>query len=78
MNVLEILLGLAFASWLGLAILWLWNLKGVTVLTAAGEGASDGQPAARLPRVAVLVPARNEEEAVTACRESVLRLELPA
>jgi chlorobactene glucosyltransferase len=77
MNVLEILLGLAFASWLGLAILWLWNLKGVKVLTAAGEGASAGQPAARLPRVSVLVPARNEEAALPACLESLLKLEYP-
>ncbi len=77
MSVLEILLGLAFFSWLGLAILWLWNLKGVKVLTAAPDGASGEQPAARWPRVSILVPARNEEAALPACLESLLKLEYP-
>jgi hopene-associated glycosyltransferase HpnB len=68
---------LAFLWWLGLAILWLWNLRGVKVLTAAGEAAPDGKSPGQWPRISVLVPARNEEAALPACLESLLKLEYP-
>jgi chlorobactene glucosyltransferase len=77
MGVLEILLGVAFALWLGLAILWLWNLTSLRPLSPEPEAAPESAAAERPPRVSILVPARNEEAALPACLESLLKLEYP-
>jgi chlorobactene glucosyltransferase len=77
MMALEISLGVAFLLWLGLVFLWLWNLKGVTVLTSEAEAGPGAKPPGRRPRVSILVPARNEEAALPACLESLLNLEYP-
>jgi chlorobactene glucosyltransferase len=74
---LEILLGVAFLLWLGLAFLWLWNLRGVRVLTPESETGRGNPPEPR-PRVSILVPARNEEEALPACLQSLVKLEYPS
>ena len=77
MSVLEVFLALAFLLWVALAILWLWNLRGVNILTAAGDGTPGDKPRESWPRISVLVPARNEEEALSACLESLLKQEYP-
>ena len=73
MHILEILLALSLALWLGLGVYWFWNLRGAKVLTAEGRA-----PALESwPKVSIMVPARNEEPVIAACLESLLALDYP-
>jgi chlorobactene glucosyltransferase len=77
MMVLEILLGAALVVWVGLAALWLWNLKSLRALTPESEPAGSGEAPGNWPRISILVPARNEEAALPACLDSLIKLEYP-
>lgn len=73
---LEVLLGASLFLW-GLLGAWsVWNLRGARLLSAESELEPAGVPAS-WPRVSVLVPARNEEEALPALFNSLLRLDYP-
>src|SRR6516225_12140343 len=72
-TLLEILLAGAFLFWLALAIFLVWATRGVTILRPGQETAIPGRP----PKVSILVPARNEEGALPACLESLIKLDYP-
>jgi chlorobactene glucosyltransferase len=73
MLILEILLGVAFLLWLGLAFFLVWATRGATVLRP-GQAAAIPEPA---PKVSIIVPARNEEDALPAALESFVNLDYP-
>ena len=73
MLLLEILLGASFLLWFGLAIVLVWNARGATVLRPGRESGMPGDA----PKVSIIVPARNEEEALAAALESFLKLDYP-
>jgi hopene-associated glycosyltransferase HpnB len=73
MFVLNFLLALGLLAWLLLAILHAGNAIGLTLLDA-------GQPAvapAALPKVSIILAARNEEDALPAALDSLLNLAYP-
>ncbi len=73
MPVLEISLFAACLSWIGLAIFHLWNTRGATVLRPDLPLGVGPKP----PRVSILIPARNEEEALPPMLASLLCLDYP-
>lgn len=77
MKLLEILLAAAFLLWLGLALLWVWNLRGLAVLTPGDDAGPDNKLPKPWPAVSILVPARNEEAALSECLPLLLKLDYP-
>lgn len=73
MLILEILLGVAFLLWLGLAIFLVWATRGSTVLRPGQAAAIPTQA----PKVSIIVPARNEEGALPAALGSFVALDYP-
>ena len=73
MLLLETILGVTLAVWCAIGIFTFWNYRGGFVLRA--EQAA--QPLSSAPKVSIIVAARNEEEALPAALESLLRLDYP-
>lgn len=73
MQLLGILVGTSLVVWLAVGVFTFWNTAGRTVL----ETGKALQSHERLPKVSILVPARNEEDALHAALESFLSLDYP-
>lgn len=73
MLLLMMVLATVLLLWCGLGVFAFWSLRGGTVLRL-GQAAD---PPSRLPKVSILVPARNEEESLAAALESLLKLDYP-
>ena len=73
MIILEVLLGISFLLWFALAIFLMWCAIGVTILRPGQKGAIP----VRAPKVSIIVPARNEEDALPAAIESFIKLDYP-
>jgi chlorobactene glucosyltransferase len=77
MHMVEILLGTSCVLWVGLGISWFWSSRGPRVLTPEGDLPSPENIPGQWPKVSILVPARNEEEVIADCLESLLALDYP-
>ncbi len=73
MTMLEIILSLVLLLWIALGIYHGWNVRGAIVLRPD----SPLEQRSKLPRVSILVPARNEEEALPPMLASLLCLDYP-
>jgi hopene-associated glycosyltransferase HpnB len=73
MGVLNVLLIIGLLTWIFLGVLHAWSAFSITVLS---PGTTEETPAA-LPRVSVIVAARDEEEALPATLDSLLKLDYP-
>lgn len=73
MFILEVLLGASLLLWFALAIFLVWCASGATILRPGQAGGIPG----REPKVSIIVPARNEEEALPAALESFVKLNYP-
>ncbi len=73
MVILDVLLALAFLLWFLLAIFMVWATRGGTILRP-GQLSDLGE---RAPKVSIIVPARNEAEALPAALDSLLKLDYP-
>ena len=73
MLILNLLLLLGLLTWLSLGILHVWNACALTVL----HPGQDIQTSTALPRVSIILAARNEEEALPATLDSLLKLDYP-
>ncbi|HZP01728.1 MAG TPA: glycosyltransferase, partial [Terriglobia bacterium] len=73
MHLWDILLVFSLVAWIALMIFWTWSVWGVPVLKPDTPRALPDGPA-----VSILVAARNEEDALSATLDSLLRLDYPA
>ena len=73
MHSLEWILILVALAWCGLALYALWGMAGVTILRPASQPVT--LPA--LPRVSIILAARNEQATLPATLESLLSLDYP-
>jgi chlorobactene glucosyltransferase len=73
MPVLETLLGISFFLWFGVGLVLVWSASGTTVLRPGLVTES----LACSPKISIIVPARNEEDAIAAALESFLQLDYP-
>lgn len=73
MFILEVLLDVSFLLWFALAIFLVWCAKGTTILRPGQAARIPGHA----PRVSIIVPARNEEDALPAALESFVELDYP-
>jgi len=73
LHFLELTLWLIAAAWIASGLFALWNITGATILRPA---LSPGAPA-HLPRVSILLAARNEQDTLAATLESLLKLDYP-
>lgn len=73
MHLWDILLVFSLVAWIALMIFWTWSVWGVPVLKPDTPRALPDGPA-----VSILVAARNEEDALPATLDSLLRLDYPA
>jgi hopene-associated glycosyltransferase HpnB len=73
MLLLEILLGTVFIGWVALGVLNYWSTRGATVL----QPDQDTTPLPCTPGISIIVAARNEEKALSATLESLLKLDYP-
>lgn len=73
MRVLEILCWSSMIVWLVVGAFYFWNASGATIL----KPATPSPHRKRLPKVSILVPARNEDDALPAALESFLKLDYP-
>jgi chlorobactene glucosyltransferase len=71
MLILETLLAVSFLLWFGLAMLLIWNALGITILRPG----QTVDTLAHAPKVSIIVPARNEEDALGAALESFCQLD---
>ena len=73
MHILEWILILVALAWCGLALYAFWGVAGVTILRPASRPAT----LPPLPRVSIILAARNEQETLPATLESLLGLDYP-
>ena len=73
MHFLELLLWFVFVVWIAAGLFAFWNIIGVSILRPL----SFPGPPARLPRVSILLAARNEQETLPATLDSLLKLDYP-
>jgi chlorobactene glucosyltransferase len=73
LHFLELLLWFVFVVWIAAGLFAFWNIIGVSILRPL----SFPGPPARLPRVSVLLAARNEQEMLPATLDSLLKLDYP-
>lgn len=73
MHSLELILFGVALAWCGVGLFGLWNMVGVTILRPTPRF----QPLPRLPRVSIILAARNEEETLPATLASLLSLDYP-
>ncbi len=73
MHFLELILWFAFAVWVATAFFSLWNFIGVTILRPQ----SSVKEQSPLPRVSILLAARNEQETLPETLDSLLNLDYP-
>lgn len=59
--------------WCGVGLFSLWNMTGITILRPAPRS----EPLPPLPRVSIILAARNEQETLPATLESLLNLDYP-
>ena len=73
MHLLELVLWFVFVVWIAAGLFAFWNITGVTIVRPVSFPA----PPARLPRVSILLAARNEQEMLPATLESLHNLDYP-
>jgi chlorobactene glucosyltransferase len=73
LHILEWILISVALAWFGIALYAIWGIAGVTILRPASH--PDTLPP--LPRVSIILAARNEQETLPATLESLLRLDYP-
>ncbi len=73
MHFLELSLWLVASVWIATGLFAFWNISGVAILRP--EASPEAPP--RLPRVSILLAARNEQETLAATLESLLKLDYP-
>lgn len=73
MHVLDLVLWFVFVVWIAAGIFALWNFTGATVLRPRSFPA----PSSPLPRVSIMLAARNEQEMLPATLDSLLKLDYP-
>src|SRR5579875_867019 len=85
MFIVQSILLASLVGWISIGALALWSLRGAVVLrpdSLAGGlhgiyGRHDSENRPPLPRVSILVPARNEEEILPAALASLLKMDYP-
>lgn len=73
MHVWELILWVVTAVWIAAGLFAFWNITGATILRPA---VFSGDPA-ELPRVSILLAARNEQATLAATLDSLLQLDYP-
>lgn len=73
MHDLDLLLWLVFVVWIAAGLFAFWNIIGVAILRPVSFAA----PPIALPRVSILLAARNEQEMLPATLDSLLKLYYP-
>lgn len=73
MHYWELSLWLVFAVWIATGLFALWNIAGVMILRPG----SSPEPPPVLPRVSILLAARNEQETLPQTLDSLLELDYP-
>lgn len=73
MHDLDLVLWFVFVVWIAAGAFALWNFTGVAILRPLSFPA----PPFRLPRVSILLAARNEQEMLPATLDSLLKLDYP-
>lgn len=73
MHLLDLILWLVFVFWIAAGIFAFWNITGVTILRPQSSMA----PRSRLPRISILLAARNEQAMLAATLDSLLKLDYP-
>ena len=73
MHDLDLVLWFVFVVWIAAGLFAFWNFLGVAVLRPV----SFPSPPSRLPRVSILLAARNEQEMLPATLDSLLKLDYP-
>ncbi|HEV2247838.1 MAG TPA: glycosyltransferase family 2 protein [Terriglobia bacterium] len=70
---MDLILWLVFVFWIAAGIFAFWNITGVTILRPQSSMA----PRSRLPRISILLAARNEQAMLAATLDSLLKLDYP-
>ena len=73
MHLLDLMLWFVFVIWIAAGIFAFWNFIGVAILRPQSLSA----PLSRLPRVSILLAARNEQQMLPATLDSLLKLDYP-
>ena len=73
MHLLDLVLWFVFVVWIAAGLFAFWNITGVAILRPASSPA----PPSALPRVSILLAARNEQEMLPATLDSLLKLDYP-
>lgn len=73
MHFLELILWLVFVVWFVVGVFAFWSITGVTILRPQTSMA----PPSRLPRVSILLAARNEQAMLPVTLDSLLKLDYP-
>jgi chlorobactene glucosyltransferase len=73
LHLLEPVLWFVFVVWIAAGLFAFWNITGVAILRPQ----SFPMPPSRLPRVSVLLAARNEQKMLPATLDSLLKLDYP-
>ena len=73
MHVLDLVLWFVFVVWIAAGLFAFWNFVGVAILRPQAFPA----PPSTLPRVSILLAARNEQEMLPATLDSLLKLDYP-
>jgi chlorobactene glucosyltransferase len=73
LHFLELILWFVFVLWIAAGLFAFWNITGVTILRPQSSSA----PPSPLPRVSILLAARNEQETLPSTLDSLLKLDYP-
>ena len=73
MHLLDLVLWFVFVVWIAAGLFSFWNITGVAILRP--DSSSVAPP--YLPRVSILLAARNEQEMLPATLDSLLKLDYP-
>ncbi len=73
MHLLDLVLWFVFVVWIAAGLFAFWNITGAAILRPQSSAA----PLSPLPRVSILLAARNEQEMLPATLDSLLKLDYP-